>query len=172
MKTNILDLFNVNDLKYRSSIPYNRMPIKIDDFKKYTHLILGHMTSSKHLKSIQEKGLLPQAMGAQPIKDNITSKSTYVYLGSHMQLYYLSRADKLRGQGIVIIVNVPKGSLEADENVFSPAQLKNIDVTSEKALFESLNFGQCKHYGQIEKDKFLGIYHKDGSPIWVNKEAV
>jgi hypothetical protein len=122
-----------------------------------------------------EKGLLPRVKGTQEVEGSTPTNPEYVYLTNCINSsYYLSRAtdNSTNYKGIVIIVKIKRDNLEADENTFSPVELKKVDIKSQYALWQSLCFGLCKHHGAIKKENMLGIYSEDGSCIWRNESAV
>ena len=141
-----------------------------DEFERGTHFHLAHFTTSTLLESILEKGLLPNSISGRKISDNLYTDPNCVYLSGIYDSSYLNRAIKeFGGEGIIIVVEVEKNLLEADENSISFNNISN-RAPREEMLFYSMSFlGACTYKGIIHPNKILGVYSKEGKQLNINK---
>lgn len=161
----IYECFDPNDLKVQSVFERRSGITSKSEFKRATHFHLAHFTSSILLESILEKGLLPNSVSGNKIADNLITNPNFVYLSGIYDSSYLRRATKeFGGEGIIIVVEVEKKHLEADENSIS---YNNISTLKEEdMLYNSMNFlGACKYKGIIHPNKILGVYSKEGKQL-------
>lgn len=144
---------------YRSQQPRTR-----DELFSYSHLILGHFTSSTFLPSILTNGLQPDHDKQREIDDRVPSDAESVYLCARYDRLYIPRVINHRGgSGIAVVVTVPVASLAPDESVLNPVQCGQHPPDIQ--LFLSLCFGACKHPGVIPTTSFVGIFDTDGNQI-------
>ncbi|URM33134.1 hypothetical protein LLY41_01175 [Cytobacillus firmus] len=167
----IYDCFDPNDLKVKSNFERKSGITSKDKFKKATHFNLAHFTSSILLESILEKGLLPNSISRKEIQDNLSTDPNCVYLSAIYDSSYLKRAIKeFGGEGIIIIVEVEKNLLEADENSISYNSDLISTLKGEELLYHSMCFlGACKYKGTLSPNKILGVYNQEGKQLNVNK---
>ena len=152
----------------RSSYPEIPTPREYNEFTKYNHLLLGHVSSIDHLESIRLKGIVPQSDGATNVEDSLPTDEKNVYLCIDSQCgFYLSRIHReLKAKGIIIIVEVPVNKLRADVNALMPKDKENIDIHSQYALWLSLSFGQCVFPGTIPARNIKEIYSEEGNILY------
>jgi len=105
---------------YRSQRPRTR-----DELFSYSHLILGHFTSTAFLPSILANGLLPNYEHERIMDDTLPSDHESVYLCAHYDRFYIKRVvEHYGGSGIAIVVSVPIAALAPDECALSPVELE------------------------------------------------
>ena len=144
---------------YRSRSPRTR-----DELFSYSHLVLGHFTSSTFLPSILTHGLQPDFHKERVMDDSVPSDTESVYLAAHYDRFYIQRVIQHHGgSGVVVVVSVPVKALVPDESALSQIDREQnpIDVQ----LFLSLCFGACKHPGVIPPTSFVGIFDSNGSSL-------
>ncbi|MEK9635241.1 MAG: hypothetical protein VW079_01045, partial [Candidatus Woesearchaeota archaeon] len=79
-----------------------------------------------------------------------------VYLSSIVDIYYLKRAtETYGGEGIFVVVNVPKGNLLPDSEEYPNLSLENSIVGT-----------GCKHIGNISINNIRSIYNSSGNLIY------
>ncbi len=163
-----LELFRPKDVASASRQRINRVPETAAELSGFTHLVLGHVTSTVHLKSILVHGLQPNTGHTRPSDKLAPSDETSVYLLSAWDGFYVGRARKLHGgDAAIIVVRVPLCRLEADEAMFPfsvYSELSVVDVP--KLLFRSLSAGVCKHRGGVETQNILGVFDGFGVAHW------
>ncbi|CAM3489139.1 hypothetical protein GCM10009865_32300 [Aeromicrobium ponti] len=167
----IYECFDPKDLKVQSTFERRSGVTSKDKFKRANYFHLAHFTSSILLKSILEKGLLPNSISGRKIEDNLSTDPNSVYLSAIYDSSYLKRTIKeFGGEGIIIMVEVEKHLLEADENLISFNSNSNSPLKDEELLYNSMSFmGACKYKGIIDPNKILGVYSREGKQLNVNK---
>ena len=162
--------FFSNDIKKMTWERESGLKVSFDAFKKITHLQLNHSTSSVFLKSILEKGLIPNTLSGKQIEDNLSTDPDCVYLSASYDVLYPKRAvGKYGGEGIVITVEVEKELLEADIHSVVPGNDLIKNKTKDELLYESLGYlyGSCKYRGIISPHNIISIYTKSGEKITI-----
>lgn len=147
--------------------------ICFEEFKKITHLQLIHSTTSVFLDNILENGLLPSSATGNEIEDNLSTDLECIYLSAAFDYHYIKRAvEKYGGEGIVVLVEVEKALLEADENSISQDNLQGQILLNEKLLYDSLSFifGACKYRGIISPENIVSVFSKEGTRL--NKKEI
>ena len=148
-----------NTQTYRSQHPQTR-----DELFSYSHLILGHFTSSTFLPSIIAHGLEPDFEHKRVMDSDLPSDIESVYLCSRYDRFYIRRVvEHHGGRGIAILVCVPVAELVADECALSSDARGR--TLPDVQLFLSLCFGTCKYLGTIPTSSFVGIFDADGKQI-------
>jgi hypothetical protein len=163
ISNDLMICFNPMDLRL-PTYSRNSSVKSFEDLKTAKNLRLAHFTSSIHINSIIENGLLPNSLSGVQIVDNLKTDPDCVYLSVNLDTSYFSRAiKKFGGKGIVVVVDVDKTNLVADENSLYPDDLKG-NFTDEELLFKSLSsmFGACKHRGIIVPKRIIEIYNSKG----------
>jgi len=137
MEKKTLVLFNIANVINRSSYPEILTPREYNEFIKYNHLVLGHVSSFDHLESIRLKGIVPQSDGATNVEDSLPTDEKNVYLCIDSQCgFYLSRIHReLKAKGIIIIVEVPVNKLRADVNALMPKDMKESSLRLTLLIF-------------------------------------
>jgi hypothetical protein len=164
MSKKVLTCFDPLDLHLGIFEQKSGVHCSFEEFRTFTHFILGHHTSTGLLPSIMAQRLLPHYDKERAIEDNLDSEPECVYLSTELDRVYFRRSTKqYGGKGLVILVEVGRESLELDENALSRNQRRM--WPKERHLFESMRSGSCKHKGPIYPDQFRGIYTDDGTAV-------
>lgn len=154
-----LECFDPADLKLKWSSRRSRSPNTLEELQACTDVVLGHVTDSNYLASIIVNGLIPDPERNRGISDGLPSDGNCVYLMAKLDTHYFGR-NRHRGDcAIVVVVEVERTSLNADENWVSegtagdPGQL----------LYISLCGGACKHIGPITPECLTAVYSESGA---------
>lgn len=142
----------------------SRAPVTRDELFSYSHLVLGHFTSTTFLPSILAHGLIPDYNHDRIMDRTLPSDRHSVYLCARYDRFYIDRVIKHHGgAALAIVVNLPVAALAPDECALSPVDRKRHPLDSQ--LFLSLSFGACKHPGVIPTSCFVGIYDVNGEKL-------
>jgi len=161
----VVKCFHRPDCQRDSSWPKSGPPQTQEEFENATEFILGHFTSSSFLDSILKHGLIPDTRKERCVDDRVPSDNESVYLTARYDQLYSERAVKAHGgKPILVEVKVDRNSIYADESALTSGTLANSTPTD--ALYLSLCYGACKHYGSIPLSDILSISELDGTIIY------
>lgn len=159
----VFKCYDLTDLKGTR----NSVNPTLEAINNYEYFILVHMTTSLFLDEILEKGLLPNKLSNNEIKDpGLENDPEVVYLSSWNDNFYMKRAVKnYGGEGIAVVVLVKKDYLEPDSNAL-PLAVK----ADNKTLNSLTSWGACKHRGVIPSEQIISIYSHKGEKLYANSK--
>ena len=158
-QSNLIAVFDEKDIGkdfFQRRSPLIKDSKIIRNINDLDRLILVHHTTDTFLDSILKEGLLTPSNTKKGYDDFVPSDCNAVYLSSIVDNYYLSRAtETYGGEGIYVVVQVPKGNLLPDSEGFSKVSLENSIVGT-----------GCKHIGNISINNIRSIYNSSGNLIY------